>query len=83
MDFPEGAIPLMLMFQNFHGEIVTHIFTENHDPETPYGMLVCDLVAQVAATHLVSEDTVWAWIENERVFRTTLHYPPGDHDATE
>lgn len=62
--------PLLVMFEQ-DGNIVCHIWPRKDDTHAHYGLLICDLVRQVAEAFDVDEDSVWEWIDKERHHHTT------------
>lgn len=64
--------PLVMIFQEPDGEIITHIWpNENANSHEAYGLIIYDLVRHVANAFKVSEDDVWEWVKKERHKHTT------------
>lgn len=63
--------PLVLMFVDDHGGVITHLHPRPGDTYKGYGLLACDLVRHISAAFKVSEDDVWEWVDKERNSPTT------------
>jgi hypothetical protein len=62
--------PLVIMYQEPDGSVVTRVHPGNHTYEH-YGMLVCDLTRHIARAFQVDEEAVWEWVDKERHRPTT------------
>lgn len=65
--------PYVIMFKaEGSDKITTHIYRgpDNIGYEA-FGLLIYDLVRQVATSFEVDEDEVWKWVEKERHHHTT------------
>ena len=63
--------PLVVMFRDPDGQVITHIHRPPDLGYESFGLLVCDLVRHVANAYLVPEYAVWEWVEKERRRPTT------------
>jgi hypothetical protein len=63
--------PLVVMFREPGGNVVTHIHRAPGLGHESFGLLVCDLVRHVANAFQVSEAEVWRWVDKERCRPTT------------
>jgi hypothetical protein len=63
--------PLVIMFREPSGQVVTHIHRQPKDTHEGFGLLVCDLVRHIANAFHVAEDEVWHWVDKERRHHTT------------
>ena len=63
--------PLVLVFREPDGNVVTHIHRAPGIGYESFGLLVCDLVRHVAGAFEVSEEDVWNWVDKERRRPTT------------
>jgi hypothetical protein len=62
--------PLIIMFQSDEGTVCRLSAPEGYGHEM-YGLLVCDIVRNVADAFKVDEDSVWEWVDKERHHHTT------------
>ena len=67
---PLAVEPYIIMFKNEKGGISCHIYPKDYTYEM-YGMLICDLVRNVANAFDVKENDVWEWVDKERFHHTT------------
>ena len=65
------ADPLVIMFREPGGNVVTHIHRPPDLGHDSFGLLVCDLVRHIANAYQVGEDAVWEWVDKERGRPTT------------
>ena len=63
--------PLVIMFRDHAGEIITRIHRPKDFDHTHYGILVCDLVRHIARAVKVNENDVWEVVEKERANPTS------------
>lgn len=63
--------PLVVMFREPGGNVVTHIHRAPGLGYESFGLLVCDLVRHVAQAFAVSEAEIWEWVDKERRRPTT------------
>lgn len=68
--------PLVIMFREPGGNVVTHIHRPPDLTYEEFGLLVCDLVRHVADAYQVREDQVWEWVDKERRRPTTTIQRP-------
>ncbi|HKF08909.1 MAG TPA: hypothetical protein VKB89_09330 [Xanthobacteraceae bacterium] len=62
--------PLLILFKD--GErVACHIHPAKGYTHEHYGMLVCDIVRNVAHAFEVPEARVWEWVDKERAHPTT------------
>lgn len=71
--------PLMAMFQ-YDGSVVCALHPPPDYGYEHYGMLVCDLVRNVADAFQVDDSMVWEWVDKERYQHTTdIEHPTSAH----
>lgn len=63
--------PLVIMFEEGDGGVVCHIHPKEGYGHQHYGILICDLVRNVADAFGVKEDEVWKWVDKERHHHTS------------
>jgi len=63
--------PLVVMFREPGGNVVTHIHRQPDLGYEEFGLLVCDLVRHIANAYQVPESDVWEWVDRERHRPTT------------
>jgi len=63
--------PLVVMFREPGGNVVTHIHRAPDLGHESFGLLVCDLVRHIANAFAVGEADVWNWVDKERRRPTT------------
>ena len=57
--------PLVLMFRAPDGTVITHLYPGDLKV-SHYGILVADLVRNIAAHFKVDDSAVWSWVDRER-----------------
>ena len=62
--------PLVLMFEK-DGDTICHIHPMERYDYRQYGLLICDLVRQMARAFGVTEEEMWEWVDRERRNPTT------------
>jgi hypothetical protein len=67
--------PLVIMFKEPGGQVITHIHRQPGDTHELYGLPVCDLVRHVANAFQVSEDAVWEWVDKGTPPPDDRHHP--------
>jgi hypothetical protein len=63
--------PLVIMYREPTGDVVTHVHPDETATYAGYGLLITDLVRHVALAFKVDEDDVWEWVDKERHHHTT------------
>src|SRR5262245_59031352 len=65
------ANPLIVMFENDDGTTTCHIHPRKGYDHLAYGLLICDMVRNIADAFKVDENDVWEWVDKERHHHTT------------
>lgn len=68
--------PLVIMFREPGGNVVTHIHPPPDLNHEAFGILVCDLVRHIANAYQLRDDEVWRWVDKERRRPTSAIYRP-------
>ena len=64
------ANPLIIVFEQYD-EIVCRLHLRDSYTHQHYGMLVCDVVRNIADAFNVHEDDVWQVVDHERRYHTS------------